>query len=44
MSLILEKRVLFWEDVSTLEKKGIFFLAFSLKKGYFLVLQVSVFE
>ena len=44
MSLILEKRVLFLKNVSGLEKKQYFFKAFSLEKGYFLVLQVSVSE
>ena len=34
MSLILEKRVLFREDVSTLEKKGIFLGIFN-EKGSF---------
>ena len=42
MSLILGKRVPFLENVSSLEK-GVFFKPFSLEKGYFLVLQVSVF-
>ena len=31
MSLILGKRVLFWKDVSTLEKKGIFLSIFTGK-------------
>ena len=43
MSLILGKRVPFLENVSSLEKKGVFFKSFSLEKGCFLVLQVSVF-
>ena len=42
MSLILEKRDLFSKNVSSLEKR-VFFKAFSLEKGYFLVFQVSVF-
>ena len=44
MSLIFEKRVLFFKNVSGLEKKMVSFEAFSLKKAYFLVLQISVFE
>ena len=44
MSLILEKRVLFWGRMSALQKKRVFFLGISLKKVHFLVLQVSVFE
>ena len=42
MSLILGKGVTFLENVSSLEKRGIF-KYFSLEKRYFLVLQVSVF-
>ena len=42
MSLILEKRDIFTKNVSSLEKR-VFFKAFSLEKGYFLVFQVSVF-
>ena len=35
MSLIMEKRVLFWEDISTLEKKGIFLGIFTEKVSFF---------
>ena len=36
--------MLFLKNVSGLDKKSSFFKAFSLKKGYILVLQVSVFN
>ena len=43
MSSIFEKRVPFFKNVRDLEKM-VSFDSFSLKKGYFLVFQVSVFE
>ena len=43
MSLILEKRVLFLKGSHKVYRKRVLFKAFSLRKGYFLVLQVSVF-
>ena len=43
MSLIFRNRVLFFVNVSGFEKR-VFFEDISLKKGYFLVLQASVFE
>ena len=43
MSLIFRNRVLFFVNVSGFEKR-VFFEDISLKRGYFLVLQVSVFE